>query len=134
MINLTNYLSANGKYPERINNSECTQEYKDSAVILLNKVNQLLSDLGVVSVVVTSGWRPKAVNDSTVGAATHSYHEVGMAVDIGDPYHILYNKILVHPDLLKKYGLWMEHQDNTPTWCHIDMGSRTDRDLQVFRA
>ena len=133
MIDLENYITASGKYKDRLKSDELTKEVKDNAVILINKVNQLLKDLGIESVIVSSGFRTSAVNAATKGAAKKSLHMTGKAVDIADAKHELAHKILARPDLLDKYELWMEDIAATPTWCHLDIGTRSPRPLRVFK-
>lgn len=134
MIDLENYITASGKYKDRLKSDELTKEVKDNAVLLLNKVNQLLQELGIKTVVVSSGFRPSAVNAATPGSAKKSLHMIGKAVDIADATHELAHKILARPDLLKKYSLWMEDISATPTWCHLDDSTtRSDRELRVFK-
>ncbi len=133
VINLEDYITASGKYKDRLKSDELTKEVKDNAVILLNKVNQLLKDLGITEAKVSSGFRPSAVNAATKGAAKKSLHMTGKAVDLEDAKHDIAHKILARPDLLKKYELWMEDTAATPTWCHLDIGTRSDRPLRVFK-
>lgn len=132
IINLEAWITASGKYPERMDSDELTQEVKDNAVILLNKVNQLLKDLGITEASVSSGFRPSSVNNATPHAAKRSLHMSGKAVDIFDPNGTLDNLVISRPDLLKKYELWVENPSNTATWCHLDWGTRADRDLRMF--
>lgn len=135
IIDLENYITGSGKYKDRLQSNELTKEVKDNAVVLLNKVNRLLKKLGITSAKVSSGFRPSAVNAATKGSAKRSLHMIGKAVDIEDPKHELYKKIEEKPELLKEEGLWMEHKDNAPTWCHLDDStSRTDRPVRIFRA
>lgn len=135
IIDLENYITGSGKYKDRLQSNELTKEVKDNAVVLLNKVNRLLKKLGITSAKVSSGFRPSAVNAATKGSAKRSLHMIGRAIDIEDPKHELYKKIEEKPELLKEEGLWMEHKDNAPTWCHLDDStSRTDRPVRIFRA
>lgn len=135
IIDLENYITASGKYKDRLISTELTKEVKDNAIVLLNRVNQLLKELGYTKADVSSGFRPSAANAATKGAAKKSLHMLGKAVDIADPKHELYKKIEAKPELLKKYGLWMEHKEDAPTWCHLDCSSlRTDREVRIFRA
>lgn len=115
------------KYP-----NDYTNEILENAKILLEKVNNLLSDLGVVTVVVSSGWRPPAINAS-VGGAKKSLHMQGKAIDLKDSTGELDKLVESRPDLLKKYGLWLEDPSATRGWCHIDCGTRTDRPSRVFK-
>ena len=133
LINLEDWITASGKYPERMDSDELTEEVKDNAIKLLNKINQLLQELGITEVSVSSGFRPSSVNNATPHAAKRSLHMSGHACDIFDPNGSLDNLVISRPDLLKKYSLWVENPSNTSTWCHLDDStSRTDRDLRMF--
>lgn len=133
VITLEQYITANGKYKERLDSLELTEEVKDNAIILLNKVNQLLEELKITKVVVSSGFRPSSVNAATKGAAKKSLHMTGKAIDIEDTKHEIANKIMAQPELLTKYELWMEDMGATPTWLHLDIGTRRKRELRVFK-
>lgn len=113
--------------------NELTDEIKNNAKIILNRVNALLDELKIEKAEVSSGWRPESINSNTKGASKKSAHMVGMAIDIVDNNHELYNKILERSDLLKKYDLWMEDKESTPTWVHLDFKQRTDRPVRVFK-
>jgi hypothetical protein len=67
---------------------------------------------------VTSGWRPAVVNEA-VGGAKKSNHMIGKAVDIADPGNALDDWIMGNTEALASAGLWMEHPDATPGWCHV---------------
>jgi hypothetical protein len=117
--------------------SEFTDEINTNAIKLLGLINQLLSDLGIESADVTSGWRPPQINNKTTNAAKRSYHMLGLACDILDNEdQNLCNLVASRPDLLRKYGLWMESPTATKghntNWCHIDCGTRADRPSRVF--
>lgn len=134
MISLKDYLTASGKYPERENHKEATQEVKDSALKLIPKVEALLAELGIKEVKVSSGFRPSEVNAGIAGAAKKSLHMTGNAIDLEDPEGKLDKLIMEHPELLKKHGLWLEHPDSTKGWCHLDQSiSRSDRPIRIFR-
>lgn len=106
-------------------------EVKGNALDLIKRVNNLLEALQIDAVKVTSGWRPLAIN-MRAGGAKRSLHMIGKAVDLADNGP-LKTKILQNSHLLLDYGLWMEHQDSTPTWCHLDTGIRSSRLVRVFR-
>lgn len=139
-ITLDDYITASNKYPERAKSPELTQPVKDNAIILLEKVNALLADLGISGPFkVSSGFRPSSVNSATPNAAKRSMHQTGMAIDIlDDKKQKIAKLILSRPDLLKKYGLWLESPEHTigkwTNWCHLDMDStiRKDRPVRVF--
>lgn len=132
MINLEQYASAHGKYPNRLKDPEFTLEVMDNAQKLLDKVNAFLVEIGVKDVKVSSGFRPSAVNAATPGAAKKSAHLSGLAIDIEDPDGKLDELVVSKPDLLRKYGLFVEDPKSTPKWCHIDCVDRTDRPSRQF--
>lgn len=121
----------------KVYSSQFKQSIQDNAVILLQKVNSLLNDLGITSGNVTSGWRPDTINASTTNAAKQSYHMNGMAVDLLDNHtQDLAKLVASRPDLLRKYGLFMEDMTATrgmnTNWCHLDYGTRSDRPSRTF--
>lgn len=132
MITLEQYLSASGRYPERLKHKELTQEIKDNATKLLGIVNSFLSELGIKNVTVSSGWRPSDVNASVKGSAKRSLHMVGLAIDIADLDGSLDRQVGEHDALLKKYGLWQESPSATKSWCHLDCKDRGKRAKNVF--
>lgn len=137
IISLENYITANGAYPDRLQSIELTKEIKDNAIILLNMINQLLRELGIKEAKVSSGFRPSRVNSSLANAAKKSLHLRGSACDIlDDKNQSLGNLIKSRPDLLKKYGLWMEDLSSTKginnPWVHLDLGTRPDREIRIF--
>jgi uncharacterized protein YcbK (DUF882 family) len=109
-----------------------SNEVLENAKILLEKVNSLLSDLGIVAVVVSSGWRPASIN-AAVGGAPRSLHMQGRAIDLRDSTGELDKLIESKPELLKKYDLWLEDPDATKGWSHLDTGVRRDRPSRVFK-
>ncbi len=128
-ITLKDYLTASGSYPEREKHKELTPELLKNAEKLLVQVNQLLADLGVDSVKISSGFRPAAVNAATAGAAKKSGHMICKSIDIKDPEGKI--DALFSSDegqeLFVKYGLWQEHPDATKGWAHCDLISREIR-------
>ena len=143
-ITLKDYLTASGSYPEREKHKELTPELLKNAEKLLVEVNQLLIDLGVDSVKISSGFRPAAVNAATAGAAKKSLHTQCLAVDIiDDKNQTLANKINkleneAKDKFLAKYGLWLEHPEatrgNNTNWCHLDLSTaRSARKVRVFK-
>lgn len=104
--------------------SDLNDEIIDNSLILMKKVNALLSELGIEKADVNSGWRPKTINDRTDGASKKSLHLSGSAIDIRDPSHVISKAIMKNPSILEKYNLWMEHPSATPTWTHLDIGRK----------
>src|SRR5205809_1086127 len=81
---------------------------------------------------MSSGWRPQQINIKVDGAAKNSLHMLAKAGDLHDREQFLKKNLLpltnpAHAELLRKYSLFMEHPDYTPTWCHLDWGLRVDR-------
>lgn len=117
--------------------SEFTQEINNNALVLLDKVNSLLEELGIKTGNVTSGWRPSAINSKTANAAKRSAHMMGKAVDLLDNSNQDLAKLIAsRPDLLRKYELFMEDIKSTrgqnTNWCHLDNMSRSDRPSRIF--
>ena len=117
--------------------SEYNDDIKNNAIKLLGLVNQLLNDLGIQSADVTSGWRPPQINRQVSNSAKSSYHMLGLAVDILDNHNQDLCKLVAsRPDLLRKYGLFMEDMGSTKgintNWCHLDCGTRSDRPSRTF--
>lgn len=102
----------------------------EHATVLLQQVNGLLNCLNLKAT-VRSGWRPRLIN-ARVGGSKGSLHIVGRAIDLADNTGALKAVIENHSDLLRLFNLWMEHPSKTPTWCHLDNGSRPDRPVRIF--
>lgn len=132
MITLDDYIGDKKlKYP-----SDYTQDIEDNAKGLLSKVNLLLTVYSQHDTYfkggVSSGWRPKAYNDTIPGAAKRSNHITGHAVDIRDPNNTLNNWCLNNQENLVKCGLYMEHPLATKGWCHLQDVS-PGSNIRVFR-
>jgi uncharacterized protein YcbK (DUF882 family) len=84
---------------------------------LLKAVNVLRKAYGK-PMHVTSGYRPAAIN-AKVGGAKRSAHLTCEAVDFADSEGKLKDWCMANLDLLIKAGLYMEHPDATPGWCHV---------------
>lgn len=133
MISLNDLITSSGKYNDRANSPECTQEVKDNAIALLEKVNALLEELGIDKVTVSSGFRTSEVNAATPGSAKKSLHMSGRAIDLVG--HQVYDALEGRGDLLKKHGLWREDKTGAPTWTHLDDSTtRADRPSRTFIA
>lgn len=133
MITLNDYLTASGRYPERVNSQELTEELYDNARNLLERVNNCLADLGwEKSVTVSSGFRPSNVN-AAVGGAKRSAHMQCKAIDMVDDANQTLGKLaLKSPEVLRKHGLFMENLLHTPSWVHFDCVNRKDRPSRTF--
>lgn len=121
--------------------SEFTPEISANIDELVTTVNKFFSELEVAlntklpPVKVSSGWRPSSINAKVKGAAPRSTHCLGLAVDIVDDG--FWDKLLQTPEaeeLKYKYGLFQEHPDSTPNWCHLDKSkTRKIRIPMIFK-
>lgn len=133
IISLEDLLSSSGKYKDRMNSTECTEEVKENARQLLSKLNPLLIELGLQKCIVSSGFRTSDANKAANGAKK-SLHMIGSAIDIQDKDESL-DKRLNTPEgdlLLKKYGLWQEIPTKTIGWVHLDNKDRGTRSKNQF--
>jgi len=70
--------------------------------------------------IVSSGWRPPAINSVVPGAAVRSKHLTCQAIDLYDPDGALDDWCLdVADKVLRDLGLWLEHPAATKGWCHV---------------
>lgn len=132
-LSLNDLVTASGRYPDRLNSLELTDEVKLNLIKLLSKVNALLEAIGVNNPDVTSGFRPSTVNNKLANASKKSLHQKGMAVDLADSVGSLKEKCIQHSDKMRELGLFVEDPSSTPGWCHLDFGLRTDRPNRVFK-
>lgn len=137
-LTLNDVVTASGRYPDRAKSSELTDEVKSNINDLITRVNALLSDLGIKQVSVSSGFRPSAVNAATKGAAKKSGHMVGKCVDLVDDKEQSLGKLITSkPELLRKYGLFLEDlaatKGQNSNWAHLDTIERKDRPSRTFK-
>lgn len=90
---------------------------------LLKAVN-LLRELYAKPMNVSSGYRPGKYN-TAAGGAKNSSHLTCEAVDFKDADGLI--KKFCTVEVLEKCGLYMEHPDNTPTWCHVQIRPTKNR-------
>lgn len=126
-------LTSSGRYPERA--KAATDEVRANAAVLASKINLVCDELGYDGELdVTSGLRPEAVNAGVPGSAKRSLHIKAMACDFKSQGLGL--AVRAHPngaEILRKHRLFMEALESTPTWTHIDQGSRADRPNREFK-
>lgn len=103
----------NTQYPDQY-----TQEISDNLDKLLIIINKVLVAYGH-SMIISSGWRPPAINRVTPGAATDSAHCLGLAVDIFDPDGKIVAWVLQNLALMKSLGIYLEDFRWTPDWVHF---------------
>jgi len=109
--------------------ADWSEDVKRNADELLRRVNLLLPFMKAVEFeanpetgsLVSSGWRPPAVNAGVPGAAIKSKHMTGQAIDLYDPDGELdawcwdNQHILARPEI----DLYQEHPSATKGWLHL---------------
>lgn len=134
---LEEYLTACGRYPERQHDVAITDQMEADALVLIDRVTALMTELGISKIDISSGYRPAAVNAATPHAAKRSGHMSCQAVDIIDnSTQSLWHLVASKPELLRKYNLFLEDGESTKghtNWVHLDMVQRTDRPSRVFK-
>ena len=102
--------------------NDYTQEVSDNLDKFLEVFNKVREAYGK-PMKVNSGWRPPSINASTPGAATHSKHMLGLAIDIADGDNEVMNWVLENLDLMQELDLYMEDFRWTPGWTHFGLGA-----------
>lgn len=92
-------------------------------LIALNKLRKLYGK----PMYVSSGYRPGRFNKAA-GGAQKSQHLTCEAVDFKDADGAI--KAFCTVQILEQCGLYMEHPDATPTWCHLQTRPTKNR---IFR-
>jgi len=134
MLTLDDLITSSGKYLDRANSDELTDEVKANGEALLKKVNALLEELEITDVKVSSGFRPSAVNATIKNAAKKSLHQICRAIDLEDADGKIDEAIKNKPEVLTKFSLWLEHPDDTKGWSHLDdSDTRKDRPVRIFK-
>jgi hypothetical protein len=105
------------------------EEYRLAPKELRDNISELLYKINIVryfwnkQMIITSGYREDAYNKK-VGGSLNSWHTKGLAIDVHDSKNELYNFLTTSQkgiDLSTELGLYFEHKDSTPTWCHIQL-------------
>ena len=116
MVTLADYfMGRDKKYA-----SELTQQMRDDAQRTVDLANAVLQEFGE-SRSVNSGWRPAAINAGVPGAAKKSKHMLCQAIDLNDDDGDLDQWCLANIDILERIGVWLEHPNSTPRWCHLQI-------------
>ncbi len=118
MLSVDDILTTCGKYPDRPIKYKPTEEVTSNAEKLATKLNALLKVFAKERV-LTSGYRPGAINARIKGAAKASNHMLGRAADIEDTDKKLAKFCLSNLKLLEELELWMEDPGHTKTWVHL---------------
>lgn len=127
MLSLDQYFIHDGKDRREVYACDFKPNFEINATRLLLSIDALLAvyeaDQGLPegSYKVNSGWRPPSVNACTKGASVTSLHMICRAADLDDDNGAL-NTWLLTPlgqKTMLQLGLFHEHPDNTPRWCHL---------------
>lgn len=95
-----------------------TQEMEQNLQKLLKALN-LFRQMYGKPMSVTSGYRPAAINATVANAAKKSNHMVCLACDFKDTDGSLDKYCMDNKYILEQCGLYLEHPDATPGWCHL---------------
>lgn len=102
---------------------EPSEEVRQNAAVLLERVNALLAELATIDAalhpVVNSGWRTSSYNAIVPNAAIRSRHITGEAIDLADPEGALDEYLFENQDRLAAHFLYMEHPASTKGWTHL---------------
>lgn len=133
IVTLEQYLTACGRYPERQHDTAITDQMIADADILIDRVTNLMTELGIKEIDITSGYRPSSVNVTVANAAKFSAHMTCQAVDILDNHtQDLAHKMTV--ELLTKHSLYMESPTATKgrstNWVHLQIRITRNRIFQ----
>ncbi len=127
MITLSDYLMGRREqYP--LSYSPAIEREALRTIDLVNQVLNAAQAAGVTlernprtGSLVSSGWRPPAINESTPGAAVRSLHMMGQAIDLFDPDGDLDDWLMsdAGQTVLAQVGMWLEHPAATKGWAHL---------------
>lgn len=95
-----------------------TPEIMVNLVKLVNSLNSFRSIYGK-PMVVSSGYRPAAINVTIKNAAKFSNHQKCLACDFRDLDGSLAKFCLENLDSLEACGLYLEDPRFTKGWCHL---------------
>lgn len=97
------------------------EPYKDNALKTVETINKFLANYNS-PLIVSSGFRPAKLNNSTYGAASKSNHIICLACDIQDMGSFpLMNYVLKNLQLAKDLGIYFEDFRATPSWVHMQI-------------
>ena len=127
MITLKDYyMGRDEKYKTLL-----TPQLRANAALTVGAANLLLSAAAsdgvylevhpVTRSLVSSGWRPPAVNALTPGAAVRSKHMNCEAIDLYDSEGDLDAWCMDNLYKLEGFKLWLEHPGATKGWCHLQI-------------
>lgn len=98
---------------------ELDETLRSNACRTVARVNELLRLIGNPRTRVNSGWRPHSINAAIPNASPRSRHLTCEAIDLRDEDGAFDAWCMRNLDRLESVGLWLEHPDATPGWCHV---------------
>ncbi len=100
-----------------------TAEMELNLETLLYRLNKVRRHYGK-PMIVSSGYRPGAINSTVPGASKKSAHMNCMACDFEDPDGRLAVWCLKNRAFLRELGLCLEDPNYTKGWVHLDIKPR----------
>lgn len=115
MIRIEEILQGRAKY------SLLSKELKNNFNELFYKVN-IVRYHWAKPMIINSGYRSPKYNRK-IGGSPNSHHCHLRAIDVHDPENELFDWLVngAGRALAENLGLYMEHKQATPTWCHIQI-------------
>lgn len=95
-------------------------DLKQNLATLVARANALVAGYGK-PLIVSSGYRPAAINASIANAGKNSWHMHCAALDVADPSGDFWIFVLANLQLCADLGLWVEDRRWTPTWVHLQI-------------
>jgi len=111
LITLSEYLM------DRDTEYKLAPEFKNNALVLLEKVNKLIQKSGIERS-VNSGWRPTYYNN-LAGGSRKSAHLSCEAIDLKDSDDKMKTWIMENQEVLEEFDLYLEDPRYTDTWVHL---------------
>lgn len=96
------------------------EPYKLNALKTVETINKFLANYNS-PLIVSSGFRPAKLNNSTYGAASKSNHITCLACDIQDLDLKLWKYVLGNLELAQKLGIYFEDKRWTSSWVHFQV-------------
>lgn len=94
--------------------------YKANAAKTIELLNKFLAGFEG-KLIISSGFRPARLNNSTIGAAAKSNHITCLACDFQDLDLKLWKYVLENLDLAKELGIYFEDKRWTSSWVHFQI-------------